>query len=81
MRARLVPIALAVGSLAAALVLLRWVCGLAFGWTFPGWAVALVKLGALAPLVGAAPAAMLALIRAGSGLAAALFDPSGGPPP
>jgi hypothetical protein len=80
MRARLVPLALAVGTLAGALVLLRWVCGLAFGWTFPGWAVALVKLGALAPLVGAAPAAMLAIIRAGNGLAAALFDPSGGLP-
>ena len=80
LRARLVPVALALGGLAAALVLLRWVAGLAFGWAFPGWAFALVKIAALAPLVGAAPAAMLGLIRAGNALAAALFDPAAGLP-
>jgi hypothetical protein len=80
MRARLVPVAVALGGLAGALVLLRWIAGLAFGWAFPGWAFALVKIAALVPLVGAAPAAMLAVIRAGNTLAGALFDPAAGLP-
>jgi hypothetical protein len=80
MQARLGRLALAVGGLAAALLLLRWVCGLAFGWAFPGWAAAVVKLAALVPLVGAAPAAILALYHAGNVLASALFDPAGGLP-
>src|SRR5262249_26196519 len=52
LRARLVPVALALGGLAGALVLLRWGAALAFGWAFPGWALALVKLAALVPVVG-----------------------------
>lgn len=80
MRRRLVPVAVALGGLAGALILLRWVAGLAFGWAFPGWAFALVKVAALAPLVGAAPAAMVGIIHAGNALSLALFDPVGGLP-
>lgn len=80
MRRRLVPVAVALGGLAGLLILVRWIAGLAFGWAFPGWAFALVKVAALVPLVGAAPAAMVGIIHAGNALSTALFDPAGGLP-
>jgi hypothetical protein len=69
-----------VAGLAGALIVARLVAGAVFDWPFPGWALAVVKVAALAPLVAAAPAAMLALIRAGNALSAALFDPGSGLP-
>jgi hypothetical protein len=75
LRGRLLPVAARVGALAATLIVARWVAGAAFDWPFPGF-----KVAALAPLVAAAPAAMLALIRAGNALSAALFDPGSGLP-
>lgn len=80
LRARLVPLAVGIGGLALVLVLLRTIGGLVFGLPYPGVLGSVVKVAALAPLVGASPVLMLHVIRAGNALAAALGDTAGGLP-